>query len=281
MTACASCGTILPGDARFCMRCGSAVVARAQPAGERKVITALFCDLVGSTELADRLDPEDVDALLRAYHGIARRRIQAYGGSVEKFIGDAVVGVFGVPMAHEDDPERAIHAALRLVEEVRGSGLDLHVRIGICTGETLVRTDLDRDAGEGFATGDTLNIAARLQSAAPVDGVAAADATKRAATAAFIWEDLGRLALKGRAEPMQTWRPVAPLGRRRDDERAEATPFLGRDHELETLARILDRSRSESVVEVVTVVAEPGMGKSRLVRELRGHVGQHDPDVTW
>ncbi len=142
MAACATCGATNPDDARFCMRCGSSLAA-LQPMGERKVITALFCDLVGSTELADRLDPEDVDRLLRAYHGIARRRIQAFGGIVEKFIGDAVVGVFGIPSAHEDDPERAIRAALRLIDEVRASDLDLHVRIGICTGETLVRTDLD------------------------------------------------------------------------------------------------------------------------------------------
>ena len=194
--------------------------------GERKVITALFCDLVGSTELADRLDPEDVDRLLRAYHGIARRRIQAFGGIVEKFIGDAVVGVFGIPSAHEDDPERAIRAALRLIDEVRASDLDLHVRIGICTGETLVRTDLDPDSGEGFATGDTLNIAARLQSAAPIDGVAVAEPTYRATAGIFRWDDLGELALKGKSEPMHAWQPMAPVAHATGELIVETTPFV-------------------------------------------------------
>ena len=263
------------------MRCGTALAVGGQPLGERKVITALFCDLVGSTELADTLDPEDVDRLLRAYHGIARRRIQAYGGTVEKFIGDAVVGVFGIPSAHEDDPERAVRAALRLIEEVRASDLDLHVRIGICTGETLVRTDLDPDSGEGFATGDTLNIAARLQSAAPVDGVAVADATKRASAGAFTWDDLGDLALKGRAQPMHAWRPLAPIARATGELIAETTPCVGRELELETLVRLFERSRTTPSVEVVTIVAEPGIGKSRLVRELSRHVDGLPELVTW
>ncbi len=281
MKVCATCGTTNPDDARFCMSCGTALATGGQPLGERKVITALFCDLVGSTELADRLDPEDVDRLLRAYHGIARRRIQAYGGSVEKFIGDAVVGVFGIPAAHEDDPERAVRAALRLIDEVGASGLDLHVRIGICTGETLVRTDVDPDSGEGFATGDTLNIAARLQSAAPIDGVAVAESTRRACARAFSWMDLGDLALKGRAEPMHTWQALAPIARATGELIVESTPFVGRELELETLVRLFERSRTTPSVEVVTVVAEPGIGKSRLVRELSRHVDGLPDLVTW
>ena len=280
MAACATCGATNPDDARFCMRCGTSLAA-LQPMGERKVITALFCDLVGSTELADRLDPEDVDRLLRAYHGIARRRIQAFGGTVEKFIGDAVVGVFGIPSAHEDDPERAIRAALRLIEEVRASDLDLHVRIGICTGETLVRTDLDPDSGEGFATGDTLNIAARLQSAAPIDGVAVAEPTQQATARIFQWDDLGDLSLKGRAEPMHAWQPLAPVAHATGELIAETTPFVGRELELETLIRLFERSRTTPSVEVVTIIADPGIGKSRLVRELSRHVDGLPDLVTW
>ena len=263
------------------MGCGGALEPAAAPLGERKVITALFCDLVGSTELADRLDPEDVDALLRAYHAIARRRIQAFGGRVEKFIGDAVVGVFGVPLAHEDDPERAVRTGLRLIDELGASDLDVHVRIGICTGETLVRTDVAGDAGEGFATGDTLNIAARLQSAAPVDGVAVAASTQRACGPIFRWDDLGELALKGRAEPMHAWRPIAPVARIDTEASDESTPFVGRDLELETLERLFERSRSTPSIEVVTVVAEPGIGKSRLVRELHRYIADLPDLVTW
>ena len=283
MLACPHCGTDNPAGSRFCNHCGQAIDGTARttkPDDERKVITALFCDLVGSTELADRLDPEDVDRLLRAYHGIARRRIEAYGGSVEKFIGDAVVGVFGVPAAHEDDPERAIRAGLRLIDEVRSSDLGLHVRIGICTGETLVRMDVSPESGEGFATGDTLNIAARLQSAAPIDGIAAADATHRATARTFRWNDLGSLALKGRAEPMQTWQPLEPVARGAGELVAESTPFVGRDLELETLIRLFERSRTSPSLEVVTIVAEPGIGKSRLVRELSRHV-ESLPDLVW
>ena len=262
------------------MTCGSAL-GRSAPLGERKVITALFCDLVGSTELADRLDPEDVDELLRAYHGIARRRIQRYGGGVEKFIGDAVVGVFGVPVAHEDDPERAIRAALRLIEELGASDLGVHVRIGICTGETLVRTDVDPDSGEGFATGDTLNIAARLQAAAPIDGIAVAEATYRACAGIFQWDDIGELALKGRVEPMHAWRPIGAVARIDTEASIETTPFVGRDLELETLVRLFERSRTTPSIEVVTVIAEPGIGKSRLVRELHRYIADLPDLVTW
>lgn len=160
MATCASCGTVNREGSRFCNECGTRIedVALRE---ERKVITALFCDLVGSTALGDSMDHEDVDRLLRAYHAVCRRRIEAHGGVVEKFIGDAVVGIFGVPAAHEDDPERAVRAALRILKDLEASHLPLEVRIGVNTGEALVRLDVDASSGEGFATGDALNTAAR------------------------------------------------------------------------------------------------------------------------
>ena len=280
--ACLRCGTPNPDVARFCMACAAPLAEAPRRLGqERKIVTALFCDLVGSTEFADGTDPEDVDRLLRAYHAIAKRRIEMFGGSVEKFIGDAVVGIFGVPAAHEDDPERAIQAALRLVEEVQASGLGLHVRVGIMTGETLVHGDLDPTAGQGIATGDTLNIAARLQGQAEVDGVLVGDPTYRACVSAFIWQDIGPLALKGRTEPLHGWRPTGTVGRVRGAEAAETTLFVGRATELETLVRLFERSRQTPSLEVVTIVADPGLGKSRLVREFARQLDALPEPVTW
>src|SRR4029078_7861091 len=134
---------------------------------ERKVVTALFLDVVGSRELGDRLDPEDIDRLMSRYHALARHRIESNGGTVEKFIGDAVVGVFGAPLVHEDDPTRARGAALAIVRERAEAGLDLQVRIGVQTGEAVVRVGAERTAEEGLATGDILNTAAPLQRATP------------------------------------------------------------------------------------------------------------------
>ena len=139
-------------------------------------MTAVFVDLVGSTARAERLDPEDVRALLRRYHETLRRELERYGGTVEKFIGDAVVAVFGAPTAHEDDPERAVRAALAARDSIaalneRDDALDLHVRVGVATGEALVALDARAAAGESMVAGDVMNTAARIQAAAPVDGI--------------------------------------------------------------------------------------------------------------
>jgi class 3 adenylate cyclase/tetratricopeptide (TPR) repeat protein len=237
---------------------------------ERKVVTALFCDVVGSTELGERLDPEDIDRLLSTYHRLARHRIEANGGVVEKFIGDAVVGVFGAPSVHEDDPARAIRSALSIVRDLEASRLDLEVRIGIQTGEAVVRVGDERTAEEGLATGDILNTAARLQNVAVPGGIAVGDPTYRLTAREFEWEDLGPVTLKGKAQPVQTWRPL----RERHDaapQASEATPFLGREHELASLVHAFERAAGRPGIELVTILAEPGLGKSRLVRELGRH----------
>jgi class 3 adenylate cyclase/tetratricopeptide (TPR) repeat protein len=246
---------------------------------ERKVITALFCDLVGSTELAERLDPEDIDRLLATYHRLARQSIEAHGGAVEKFIGDAVVGVFGAPMVHEDDAARAIRAAFQIIADLDASALGLKARIGIHTGEAVVRVGSERTAEEGFASGDTLNTAARLQSAALEGGIVAGDPSHRLAGAEFEWLEVGPITLKGKAEPVLAWRPLRPIDGQNSG-RGEATPFLGRETELRTLIAAFERSVQEKKVELVTLVAEPGMGKSRLIRELGRHVAAHG-GVTW
>jgi class 3 adenylate cyclase/tetratricopeptide (TPR) repeat protein len=279
MTLCPSCATENPEGFNFCGACGvrlEAVTARE----ERKVITALFCDLVGSTALGERMDHEDVARLLSDYQATCRARIESHGGVVEKFIGDAVVGVFGVPAVHEDDPERAVRAALRIVDDLESSGLAIEVRIGVNTGEALVRLDVDPRSGEGFATGDTMNTAARLEAGAPVMGVAVGEATHRASAHAILFEELEPISAKGKAEPMRAWRAVRPIARVGTPER-DRTPFVGRDLELQMLTQLFERSRRRPSTEIVTIVADPGLGKSRLIRELGRHVDSLPEFVVW
>ncbi len=279
MTRCPSCDHENRDGARFCDSCGSQLGTGAARE-ERKVITALFCDLVGSTELGERLDHEDVHRLLGKYHDLCRDLITSHGGVVEKFIGDAVVGVFGVPTAHEDDPERAVRAALKIVDEIAASSLDIKVRTGVNTGEALVRLDVDPRSGEGFATGDTLNTAARLEAAAPVMGVAVGAGTYRATADAIVYEELEPVHAKGKAEPVPAWRALHPISRVGSDGR-DRSPFVGRELELSMLTQLFERSKTRSAVEFVTIVAEPGLGKSRLVRELARYADALSDLVVW
>ena len=279
MVTCPSCGSAAPEGFNFCGKCGTRLQATAIRE-ERKVITALFCDLVGSTAIGERLDAEDLSVLLRAYQTICRKRIESHGGVIEKFIGDAVVGVFGIPVAHEDDPERAVAAALRILEDIEASGLAVEVRIGVNTGEALVRLDVDPLSGEGFATGDTLNTAARLEAAAPVMGVAVGAATRLASSASIAYERLAPVLAKGKAEPVAAWRAIQPIARVRAADR-HRTAFVGRDLELGMLTQLFERAKERSTTEFVTIVAEPGLGKSRLVRELASYVDELPEVVTW
>src|SRR6186997_1284833 len=174
---CPSCSAENPSGARFCMACAAPLAAATSAAREeRKVVTVLFADLVGFTARAETLDPEDVEAILRPYHERLRLELEQHGGTVEKFIGDAVMALFGAPLAHEDDPERAVRAALAIRDWAREDG-KLEVRIGITTGEALVSLDAHPDAGHGMASGDVVNTASRLQASAPVNGVLADDTT--------------------------------------------------------------------------------------------------------
>ncbi len=173
---------------------------------ERRTVTTLFCDLVGFTSLSEHNDPELVDAFLRRYYSVARQAIESYGGSVEKFIGDAVVAVFGVPTLHEDDPERAVRAGLRLIDEVDAlpgiGGQPVEVRVGVNTGEVLVALDVDPASGEGILTGDAVNTAARLQSAAPPMAVAVGEATHAATEKVFAFDACHPVTLKGKSKPL-------------------------------------------------------------------------------
>src|SRR5919204_1114823 len=177
---CPSCGEQNPDGARFCNACASPLQRDARPLGEeRKIVTVVFIDLVGFTAQAEQLDPEDVRGMLSPYHARVRTELERRGGTVEKFIGDAVMAVFGAPVVHEDDAERAVRAALA----IRDWALDeeaVDVRLAVNTGEALVSVNARADAGEGLVAGDVVNTAARLQAAAPVNGVLAGEKTHRA-----------------------------------------------------------------------------------------------------
>jgi class 3 adenylate cyclase/tetratricopeptide (TPR) repeat protein len=235
---------------------------------ERKVVTVLFCDLVGFTSRAEEMDPEDVAALLGPYHARVKQELERYGGTVEKFIGDAVMALFGAPVAHEDDPERAVRAALAICDFALSEGIEL--RIGITTGEALINLAARPDAGETMATGDVVNTAARLQSAAPVNSILVSEKTYDATRHAIEYAESEPIEAKGKARPVPVWEALsaAPL-----QERAHTTPLVGRERELEQLRAMLLRARDERIPQLITVVGPPGIGKSRLVHEVARSAG--------
>jgi class 3 adenylate cyclase/tetratricopeptide (TPR) repeat protein len=285
---CANCGQENPDAARFCLACGSPVAAPEPaakgPAEERKLITVLFVDVVGSTARAEQLDPEDVKAMLAPYHSRARAELERFGGRVEKFVGDAVLALFGAPVAHEDDPERAVRAALAIRDAVAelnagDAWLDLHIRIGVHTGEALVTLDARPDRGEWTAAGDVMNTAARLQSGAPTDGILVGEETYRATRDSIEYGQHEPLTAKGKADPVAVWEAVAPRDDAAGRPRAEI-PLVGREAELSELSAFCDDVLEERHVGIATILGSPGIGKSRLLLELVRRLEQ-DSDVYW
>jgi class 3 adenylate cyclase len=266
---CPQCGQESPEGFRFCGSCGAALEApAAAPREERKVVTVLFADLVGFTARAEAMDPEDVRALLAPYHQRLREELQRFGGTVEKFIGDAVMALFGAPVAHEDDPERAVRAALAIRDSVRDDD-QLRVRIAVNTGEALVALGARPEAGEGMASGDVVNTTARMQSAAPVNGILVGETTYRATRQVIDYREREAVDAKGKTDPISVWEAVEARSRFGVDVRQHgAAPLIGRDHELEILVRALERTKEERSPQLVTIVGAPGIGKSRLVYEL-------------
>ena len=286
MIRCPSCGRENPEDARFCNGCGAALAADVLAREERKVVTAVFVDLVGSTARAEQLDPEDVRSLLRRYHETLRHALEGYGGTVEKFIGDAVVAVYGAPTAHEDDPERAVRAALAARDSIaelndRDEALDLHVRIGVATGEALVAVDARPEAGESMVAGDVMNTAARIQAAAPIDGILVSAATHGTTERAIVFRAHAPIEAKGKGEPVEVWEALEPRGRVGGLGLEPASPLVGRDHERALLLGAFARVRVDRSPQLVTLVGVPGIGKSRLVAELGRAVEEDEEIITW
>jgi class 3 adenylate cyclase/tetratricopeptide (TPR) repeat protein len=271
------------------LECGAALAEQppASAVEERKVVSVLFCDLVGFTAASERADPEDVRARIRPYHARLRQEIERYGGTVEKFIGDAVMAVFGAPVTHEDDGERAVRAGLRIVEAIeelneQDASLSLQVRVGINTGEAVVSLGARPEQGEGIVTGDVVNTAARLQTVAPVNGVAVGEQTYRQTTRVFEYQPLEPVSVKGKEEPVALWRAVAARARFGSDiTRSHKTPLVGRELEKPLLIGTFERSAQQRSVQLVTVVGEPGVGKSRLVAELFAYLDAKAGLTRW
>jgi class 3 adenylate cyclase/tetratricopeptide (TPR) repeat protein len=285
--ACANCGQENPDVARFCLACGAPVADSGVAREERKVVTVLFADLVGFTSRAEQLDPEDVRAMLSPYYARLRSELERRGGTVEKFIGDAVMALFGAPVAHEDDPERAVRAALAIrdaIGELNESDpkLELQVRIAVNTGEALVRLGAHPSEGEGMASGDVVNTAARLQTSAPVNGILAGETTFRATERQIEYREAPPVTAKGKAAPISVWEAVEPRARFGVDiGRRGGVALVGRDQELDVLRDALSRVRAESAPQLVTLVGVPGIGKSRLVVELSSVVDAEPELIFW
>ena len=251
------------------------------------MISVLFCDLVGFTAASEQADPEDVRARLRPYHEQVRDVLERHGGTVEKFVGDAVMAVFGAPVAHEDDPERAVRAGLRILEAIgelneADPALALQVRVGVNTGEAVVVLGARPELGEAMVTGDVVNTASRLQGVAPVDGVAVSEQTYRATERVFEWELLRPVEVKGKSEPLVVWRPLEPRARSGSDvTRTHTTPLVGRELEKPLLIGTFERAAQQRSCQLVTVVGEPGVGKSRLCMELFGYLEHRPGLVRW
>jgi class 3 adenylate cyclase/tetratricopeptide (TPR) repeat protein len=279
---CTSCGQENPEGARFCNACGAALVAAdAALREERKVVTVLFADLVGFTSRAERLDPEEVRAVLQPYHARLRSELERFGGTVEKFIGDAVMALFGAPVAHEDDPERAVRAAMAIREWIGEQGEDLQVRIAVNTGEALVALGARPSEGEGMAAGDVVNTAARMQASAPVNGILVGEQTQRATVDAIDYREAEPVVGKGKSEPIRVWEALQARSRFGEVIDRTRAPLIGRRRELELLGAIVGRVREERSPQLVTLVGVPGIGKSRLLFELRSALDDSDVMTWW
>src|SRR5450759_1740756 len=290
---CSSCGAANSTDAKFCGDCAAPLLAGASlsasaaarpgllntsaaPVTERRLVSILFADLVGFTTLAEGRDAEDTRELLAAYFETARGVIERYGGTVEKFIGDAVMAVWGAPTAHEDDAERAVRAALELVDAVAGlrgrTGVaDLAARAGVLTGEAAVTLGAQ---GQGLVAGDLVNTAARLQGVAAPGTVLVGEATEQATRDAIAFEPACEHVVKGKAVPVAAWRAMRIVAGRRGVGRADRleAPFVGRATELRVLKDALAATGAERRARSVAITGQAGIGKGRLAWELEKYV---------
>jgi class 3 adenylate cyclase/tetratricopeptide (TPR) repeat protein len=278
MLICDNCGEQNLGSARFCSACGHPLGSEPARRETRKTVTVVFCDVTGSTALGERLDPESQRAVMGRYFEEMRHVLERHGGTVEKFIGDAVMAVFGVPHLHEDDALRAVRAAVEMrdrlealnVELERDRGVRIAMRVGVNTGEVVAGDPGER---QKFVTGDPVVVAKRLEAAAGPGEILVGDLTARLVRGAALLEELEPRSLKGKSKPVGAWRllevsaHVPELGRRLD------APLVGRHEELARLVAEVDAVERERAARLVTVVGEAGLGKSRLAHELAEHLG--------
>lgn len=290
---CPSCGVTAPREARFCNACGSSLAqgGAAEPADqdvteseERRTVTVLFADLSGYTAVAERLDHETVKTLIERCLMRFAAEVERFGGRVDKYIGDNVMAVFGAPVAHEDDPDRAVRAAFgmqramaELNRELAGEfGLELALRVGVNTGEVLAGR-----LGDAYTVlGDAVNVAARLQAAAPVGGILVGERTQRLSAHVVAYRELEPLTLKGKAEPVAAWEAVEVRGVGRPVSRhTPSTPLVGREEELSLLEGAFDRVARDGAPHLLTIIGQAGVGKSRLLHELERRLEGRTPPV--
>jgi class 3 adenylate cyclase/tetratricopeptide (TPR) repeat protein len=285
--ACPSCGAANSADAKFCGECAAPLLAgpgplttTAAPVTERRLVSILFADLVGFTTLAEGRDAEDTRELLTRYFDVARDVVGRYGGTIEKFIGDAVMAVWGAPVAHEDDAERAVRAGLELVDAVKALGPGIAARAGILTGEAAVTLGA---VGQGMVAGDLVNTASRLQSIAPPGTVLVGEATQRASSKAIAFEDVGDQHLEGKTAQVPAWRALRVIAERGGRKRADTleAPFVGRDDELRLLKDLFHATGRERRVRLVSVTGIGGIGKTRLAWELEKYLDGLVEPIWW
>jgi class 3 adenylate cyclase len=281
MTVCAQCGQDNPDGFRFCGTCAAPLVAEVPSREVRKTVTAVFCDVVGSTTLGERLDAEVLRSVMARYFDVMRGAVEGHGGTVSKFIGDAVVGVFGVPQLHEDDALRAVRGAVEMQTRLVDLNVSLRVdwdvtleaRIGVSTGEVVVGSD------DEALLGDVMNTAARLEAAAQPGGILVGDETWVLVADAVTGEPVD-LVVKGKAVPVRAWRLGSvsqdALGHARRFDR----PLVGRARELRVLTDTFARAVADRELQLVTITGEPGIGKTRLVAEFEASLDQRAETVT-
>jgi class 3 adenylate cyclase/tetratricopeptide (TPR) repeat protein len=285
--ACPRCGTSNPPGAKFCTECAaplsvasSATPAAAAPVAERRLVTVLFADLVGFTPFAEERDAEEVRETLSRYFEVARETVERYGGTIEKFIGDAVMAVWGTPIAREDDAERAVRAALELVADVRALGDAIQARAGCLTGEAAVTIGA---TDQGMVAGDIVNTAARLQAAAEPGTVLVGESTMRAAQAAIAFEAAGASSLKGKASPVPAYQALRVVAERGGRNRAGSLepPFVGREEELRQLKDQYHAVTREARPRLVSIMGPAGIGKSRLAWEFSKYTDGLVEEMWW
>jgi class 3 adenylate cyclase len=278
MAVCSVCGQENPEIARFCLACAAPLAAQTSTGHDvRKTITVVFSDVAGSTALGERLDAESLRVVMGRYFEEMRAVVERHGGTVEKFIGDAVMAVFGIPVLHEDDALRAVRAAAEMRDALtplndeleRERGVRIQVRVGVNTGEVVAG---DPSGGQRFATGDAVNVAARLEKAAQPGEILLGESTYRLVRDAVTVESARSLSLKGKGKAVSARRLLAVPG---VTHRRLGSPIVGRDHELELLDRVFDGVVRDHACRLVTVLGAAGVGKSRLVQEfLRGRADE-------
>jgi class 3 adenylate cyclase/tetratricopeptide (TPR) repeat protein len=279
---CPGCSAGVPAGSRFCPSCGGQLTAPASPE-ERKLVSILFVDQVGSTARADGADPEDIRDLNRIYYEETRARIERHGGMIEKYAGDAVMAVFGAPLAGSNDAENAVRSGLSVLDGIRelnarNPGLDLAVRVGICTGEAMV--EIDPAPGSSIATGDVVNTAARLQASAPSGGMIVGPETYRLTRHAFRYRASSPLTVKGKREPIPAWvveGAVTPMVAGAWPQ----TPLIGRNSELLLLRTAWARAVEENQPQLISLIGPAGIGKSRLAREISAEVEACGGRALW